>query len=179
MVKSFLIASIFTVTSVSAQVIKLDNDIQLTYFNATHSSIYVGNNSVGSLGDLVDFGYQGYLNYQLKSDFSLNFGAQPSIHRLSGNSFNLFVPLFAGVNYGKEGLSSIAVSKQKIGFFVNFGAGPVVGLLNSPGTSFASFSELGTRITFRRNDLSLSLINMTFGGGGLNGIRVAYHLNPM
>jgi hypothetical protein len=170
---------IVATSSLTAQVIKLDDDIELTYYNATHSSIYVGNYDGGSLADIIDLGYQGYLNYQLKSDFSLNFGAQPSLLRSSGNSFNIFVPIFVGANYGKEGLASVAISDKKLGFFVNLGAGPVVGLLNSTGTSFSGFSELGARLNFRRNDVSLSLINMSFGGGGYNGLRIAYHLDPI
>jgi len=178
MLKHLFIASLIVTTSLSAQVIDIDSNLRLTYFHSTHSSVYVGNTQGGTIGDLVDLGYQGYVNYQLKSDFSLNLGAQPSIMRTSLNSLNLFVPLFLGANYGKEGFSDLSISEKKIGFFVNFGIGPVVGIFQSDGNSVGSFSEIGTRLNFRGNDISLSLLNLSYQVEGFSGLRLAYHFGP-
>lgn len=183
MLKHLFIASLIVTTSVSAQVIDIDSNLRLTYFHSTNSSVYVGASdnplgASGNIGDLVDLGYQGYVNYQLESDFSLNLGAQPSIMRRSDNSFHLFVPLFLGANYGKEGFSDLTISEKKIGFFVNFGIGPVVGILNSSGNSVGSFAEIGTRLNFRGNDISLSLLKLSYDGYAFTGGRLAYHFGP-
>lgn len=178
MFKSLVATILVMSTTLSAQIIQITDNLEATYFHAQNTSIYVGNFSGGSVGDIYELGYQGYLNYQLESDFSVNFGAQPSIMRFYGNSFNLFLPLFIGGNYGKEGFSDLAISDKKVGFFLNFGAGPVMGIVNSPQNHIGGFSEIGTRLNFRRNDISFSLISFNGNGAGYNGVRVSYHLDP-
>lgn len=165
----FLIATT-AFLSLGAQTIKVTENIELDYYHGTFASVYGDN--VG----LVDFGYQGYFNYSMNDKLSLNLGLNPSLVSYGYNSFDLFVPLAFGVNYGKRGFDRQVPATERFGIFTNFGIGPNFGIVNSENRSTASFFELGIRTRLRGEDISWSFVTLNRGGAAIPGIRAAYSL---
>jgi len=166
----FSLIAFFAIFSLGAQTIKVTEDVELEYYHSTYASIYADN--VG----LADIGYQGYLNYGLNDKLSLNLGLNPSLMANGYNSFDLFIPLTVGFNYGKRGFDRQVPATERFGLFTNVGVGPNYGIVNSETRAIASFLELGIRTRFRGSDISWSFVTLNRGGMAIPGVRVTYGL---